>query len=84
MNFVSQTKPGFDLINVLPSIILGYNELMTSTSSMVSAGTNRFVVGIISGVSQTANPIAATVHVVCIPDNLSPAAYRFLSLRTLS
>jgi hypothetical protein len=65
MTFVSQTKPGFDIINILPSVILGYNELVTSTSSMALAGTNRFVVGIINGVSQTATPIGATVHVVC-------------------
>jgi hypothetical protein len=65
MTFVSQTKPGFDVINILPSIILGFNELTTSTSSMASAGTNRFVVGIIDGVSQVATPIGGTVHVVC-------------------
>lgn len=65
MAWVSETKPGFDVVNILPSVILGYNELTTSTKDMLSSGTNRLVASIVSGVPVTGtNPVGGTVHVV--------------------
>lgn len=64
MAFVSETKPGFDVINILPSVILGHNELTTSTTSMLSSGTNRLVASIVSGLDVASKPVGATVHVV--------------------
>ncbi|KAE9961526.1 hypothetical protein BLS_001862 [Venturia inaequalis] len=64
MAWVSETKPGFDVVNILPSVILGYNELTTSTKDMLSSGTNRLVASIVSGVPVTGtNPVGGTVHV---------------------
>ncbi|QDS68774.1 hypothetical protein FKW77_005277 [Venturia effusa] len=62
MAWLSKTKPGFDIINILPSVILGYNELTTSITAMLSSGTNRLVASIISGIPATPNSIGATVH----------------------
>lgn len=65
MAWISKTKPAFDIINILPSVILGYNELTTSTKAMLSSGTNRLVASIVSGVLVTGtNSVGATVHVV--------------------
>ncbi|TID22693.1 Ceramide glucosyltransferase [Venturia nashicola] len=64
MGWVAETKPGFDIINILPSVILGYNELTTSTKSMLSSGTNRLVASIVSGVPVTGTiSLGGTVHV---------------------
>lgn len=65
MAWVSESKPGFDIINILPSVILGYNELTTSKKTMLSSGTNRLVASIVSGIPVTGtNSVGATVHVV--------------------
>jgi nucleoside-diphosphate-sugar epimerase len=60
--FLQQTKPGFDVVHILPAVILGRNELATSTSDF-SSGTNRYVMNIAFGNDAPAPMIGATVHV---------------------
>lgn len=46
--FVQETRPKFDVINILPSVILGRNELATHRSDLLT-GTNRYVTNIVLG-----------------------------------
>ena len=55
-------KPSFDIIHILPAVILGKNELATSTSDF-SSGTNRYAINIARGIDAPAPMIGATVHV---------------------
>jgi hypothetical protein len=65
IKFIAETKPGFDLINILPPVILGKNELITSSSSMATAGTNRYIINIITGETQPpVYTVSGSVHVV--------------------
>ena len=60
--FLQQTKPTFDIVHILPAVILGRNELATSTSDF-SSGTNRYAMNIALGIDASAPMIGATVHV---------------------
>lgn len=60
--FLQQTKPTFDIVHILPAVILGRNELVTSTSDF-SSGTNRYVMNIALGIDAPAPMIGAAVHV---------------------
>lgn len=64
MKLASTDKAGSDLINILPSVILVPNELTTSASSMITAGTNRYIACTLAGVPQSVAPVAGSVHVV--------------------
>jgi nucleoside-diphosphate-sugar epimerase len=76
--YVQQTNPKFDIINILPSVILGRNELATSRSDYLS-GTNRYIVNIILGNdSPTAMPgvvvfvdDCAEVHVMALREDVN-------------
>lgn len=55
-------KPKFDIISMLPSVILGPNPLITSPEGY-KTGTNRYVVNLLQG-SRTDSPgLGVTVHV---------------------
>jgi hypothetical protein len=60
--FLQTTKPSFDVIHILPAVILGRNELSTSTNDF-SSGTNRYVMNIAHGIDAPAPMIGATVYV---------------------
>lgn len=60
--FLQQTEPKFDVVHILPAVILGRNELATSTSDF-SSGTNRYAMNIVLGIDAPAPVIGATVHV---------------------
>lgn len=60
--FVEESSPEFDLIHILPSVILGRNELATSVSD-VNSGTNRYVINTAKGVDAPAPMLGASVFV---------------------
>ncbi len=61
--FVADEKPRFDIINIMPSFIIGANELTASVEDMRTKGTNRHALTAILGVKNpTANP-STTVFV---------------------
>ncbi|KAN0104873.1 NAD(P)-binding protein [Hyaloscypha variabilis] len=62
IKFLETTKPGFDVVHILPAVILGRNELATSTEDFKS-GTNRYVLNIVLGVDAPAPMLGASVHV---------------------
>lgn len=55
-------KPHFDVINVLPSVVIGANELNTAKEE-VSKGTNVNVMGPLLGTKANIPDIGASVHV---------------------
>ena len=57
--YIESTKPGFDVINILPAVILGKNELVSQTSEFQS-GTNRYIVNIALG-NDAPNPMLGSV-----------------------
>ena len=60
--FLADNKPNFDVVHILPAVILGRNELASSTSDFAS-GTNRYAMNIALGIDAPAPMIGATVHV---------------------
>jgi nucleoside-diphosphate-sugar epimerase len=61
--FVADNKPHFDIINIMPSFIIGANELTASITEMRTNGTNRHALTPILGVKNpNANP-STTVFV---------------------
>jgi hypothetical protein len=60
--FIAENHPSFDVIHILPSVILGANELTTKRSEMLT-GTNRYVVNIMIGNDAAAPMLGATVFV---------------------
>lgn len=61
LNWVKEHKPSFDVVNVLPSFVLGRNELVTSTTTF--GNTNAIVMSIVGGKGFPFPPGGATVHV---------------------
>lgn len=59
-DWVAQHKPHFDVVNMLPSFVLGRNELVTSTASF--GNTNAIVMGMALG-ADGFTMAGATVHV---------------------
>ncbi|KAK9364721.1 hypothetical protein V1509DRAFT_586727 [Lipomyces kononenkoae] len=53
--FVAEKKPGFDIINIMPSYIIGKNELVTSVDDF-DKGTNKALFGQIRGYKRPAFP----------------------------
>jgi nucleoside-diphosphate-sugar epimerase len=60
--FLAENNYSFDVIHILPAVILGRNELATSTTDF-SSGTNRYAINIARGIDAPAPMIGATVHV---------------------
>jgi hypothetical protein len=60
--FLTATRPRFDIVHILPAVILGRNELATSTEYFKS-GTNRYVLNIALGIDAAAPMLGASVHV---------------------
>ena len=60
--FLAENKPSFDVIHILPSVIIGRNELASSPADFAS-GTNRHPINIARGVDAPNRIIGATVHV---------------------
>jgi nucleoside-diphosphate-sugar epimerase len=59
---MEDNRPGFDVIHVLPSVILGRNELSTVVSDFAS-GTNRYVINIALGLDSPTPMLGASVFV---------------------
>jgi nucleoside-diphosphate-sugar epimerase len=57
--FVADNKPHFDIINIMPSFVIGANELTTSIAEMRTKGTNRHALTPIVGVKNP-NPNPGT------------------------
>ena len=62
IQFIEEKKPRFSVIHVLPSVIIGRNELVT-TASDFSSGTNRYVINIAKGLDAPAPLLGASVYV---------------------
>jgi nucleoside-diphosphate-sugar epimerase len=63
--FVADSKPHFDIINIMPSWVIGANELTTSVTEMRTRGTNRYALTAIEGVK---NPIPNPSTTVFVDD----------------
>ncbi|RFU34690.1 hypothetical protein B7463_g1642, partial [Scytalidium lignicola] len=62
-DWVETNKPTFDIIHILPSFIIGPNELNTTVKEMVS-GSNSLILRPLLGFRNTENPIPyTTVHI---------------------
>ncbi|CAN9393685.1 unnamed protein product [Alternaria alternata] len=59
--FIVNESPGFDLISVLPSMVIGKNELDTS-KEQIEASTNGVVIGPLIGHSPETPLLGASVH----------------------
>ncbi|RAQ99731.1 Cytochrome P450 [Stemphylium lycopersici] len=59
--FIKNERPGFDLISVLPSTVIGKNELNTSKEQL-EASTNGFVIGPLIGRTPETPALGASVH----------------------
>ncbi|KAK9430747.1 hypothetical protein V1505DRAFT_370126 [Lipomyces doorenjongii] len=60
-DFVARMKPGFDVINLLPSFIIGKNELVTTVEDFAK-GTNHLVFGQVLGFKNPAPLPGSTVY----------------------
>lgn len=60
--WMENEKPEFDLISILPSVILGPNRLITSPEGY-NDGTNRFLYNLLIGRRTDSPLLGATVHV---------------------
>ncbi|KAF4471805.1 NAD dependent epimerase dehydratase [Fusarium albosuccineum] len=59
--FIQEEKPHFDVINLLPSMVIGRNELNTSKEE-VASGTNNGVMGPLIGAKSEMPTLGASVH----------------------
>ncbi|TAQ88214.1 hypothetical protein B7494_g3457 [Chlorociboria aeruginascens] len=57
--YLNKAKPNFDVINILPAVLLGKNELVTETSGFMS-GTNRYLVNMALG-NDALTPLVGSV-----------------------
>lgn len=62
LDFIENEKPHFSVINVMPSFVVGKNELATTKESAMS-GTNRLAMAVLFGDHNPDGQIAGTVHV---------------------
>ncbi|KAH7118358.1 hypothetical protein EDB81DRAFT_848094 [Dactylonectria macrodidyma] len=60
--FVAEEKPSFDVVNLLPSMVIGRNELNT-TKEEVASGTNNNVLGALLGSKAEMPTLGVSVHV---------------------
>ncbi|KIW56612.1 hypothetical protein PV05_05260 [Exophiala xenobiotica] len=61
-DFIAQEKPNFDIINIMPTFVIGKNELAT-TREAVNAGSNAIAMIPILGMQNPAGTPAITCHV---------------------
>ncbi|KAF2847930.1 NAD(P)-binding protein [Plenodomus tracheiphilus IPT5] len=59
--FIEREKPGFDLISVLPSMVIGKHELHSRRED-VTKSTNNLVIAPLIGVKKDAPTLGASVH----------------------
>lgn len=60
--FVKEVKPHFDVVNIMPSMIIGKNELNTKKEQLEN-GTNGIVMGPLIGINLSMPSLGASVHV---------------------
>ena len=60
--FVEKEKPLFDVVNIMPSMVIGRNELNT-TKEEIASGTNGSVMGPLLGTKASAPVLGASVHI---------------------
>jgi len=62
VDFMEKEKPNFTVINVMPTFVVGKNELAT-TPQAVNAGSNSLALNVLLGVQNPAGLTGDTVHV---------------------
>ena len=62
LDFIEKEKPAFPVINILPTFVVGRNELAT-TPDTVNAGSNRLALINVLGGNDPAGRVCNTVHV---------------------
>ncbi|PVH79994.1 NAD(P)-binding protein [Cadophora sp. DSE1049] len=60
--FLEEERPHFDVINILPSMVIGKNELNTKKEDL-ETGTNGTVIGPLIGIKQQMPNLGVSVHV---------------------
>ncbi|KFA55424.1 hypothetical protein S40293_09834 [Stachybotrys chartarum IBT 40293] len=60
--FVVEENPAFDIVNILPSMVIGRNEL-SMTKEQVASGTNNNVLGPLLGIKAQTPTLGVSVHV---------------------
>ncbi|KAH9211368.1 hypothetical protein DL95DRAFT_511208 [Leptodontidium sp. 2 PMI_412] len=75
-NFLEEEKPQFDIINIMPSMVIGKNELNTKKEDL-EIGTNGIAIGPLTGIKQQMPNLGVSVHVNDVAkahlDALNPA-----------
>lgn len=61
-DFIAKEKPSFSVVNIMPSFVIGKNELAT-TPQAVASGSNRLALAALLGSVQSQGPPAAACHV---------------------
>lgn len=62
VDFIEREKPGFDVVNISPSFVVGKNELVTDVKD-VMLGTNVTVLGVVLGSKLPYPVFGNSVHV---------------------
>ena len=62
VEFIEKEKPKFTVINIMPTLVIGKNELAT-TPQAVNGGSNEIAMNVLLGVQNPAGMAATTVHV---------------------
>ncbi|KAH6724415.1 hypothetical protein BKA61DRAFT_665110 [Leptodontidium sp. MPI-SDFR-AT-0119] len=74
--FLEEEKPQFDIINIMPSMVIGKNELNTKKEDL-EIGTNGIAIGPLTGIKQQMPNLGVSVHVNDVAkahlDALNPA-----------
>ncbi|WQF78909.1 Putative NAD-dependent epimerase/dehydratase, NAD(P)-binding domain superfamily [Colletotrichum destructivum] len=60
--FVAEKKPSFDVINIMPSMVIGKNEL-NATKEAVASGTNNNIMAPLLGIDTPSPVLGVSVHV---------------------
>lgn len=64
VDFVSEKKPAFNVINIMPTFVVGKNELATTLESIVApTGSNALIFGPVLGMQNPDGLSSITVHV---------------------
>ncbi|KAK5062480.1 hypothetical protein LTR84_004552 [Exophiala bonariae] len=61
-DFIAKEKPNFTVINIMPTFVIGKNELATTPQAVVS-GSNRIALAALLGSKQPQGPPGAACHV---------------------
>jgi nucleoside-diphosphate-sugar epimerase len=62
LEFIEKEKPKFTVINVMPTFVIGKNELAT-TPKAVNSGSNSVAMNVLVGVQNPAGMVGTTVHI---------------------